>query len=249
MKKLIFILVLLVGFTGFSQNEELFDKANAAYAAENYERAIDLYDQILENGETSVALHYNLGNAHYKLNHIAPSIYHFEKALQMEPGDEDVKNNLEFARNMAIDALDDPSEVGFGGIFNQSTSALSPSEWGWAAIFCMMLFVVFFLVYYFSRRTIIKRILFISGMFFLVLAITSGVIGALKLNLQDESSFAIIFSEEVMVKSEPNVRSAEVLTLHEGAKVKVTEDFQGWYEIELPNGTQGWVNSKELKLL
>ena len=30
-------------------------------------------------------LYFNLGNANYKLNNIAPSIYYYEKALQLEP--------------------------------------------------------------------------------------------------------------------------------------------------------------------
>ncbi|MGB7786983.1 MAG: tetratricopeptide repeat protein [Salinimicrobium sp.] len=249
MKKLIFLLFMCIGFSAFAQNNELFEEANAAYADENYREAVKLYEQVLENGETSAALEYNLGNAHYKLNHIAPSIYHFEKALQLAPGDEDIKNNLEFARNMAIDAIEEAPEKGFYELFNSGTSLFSPSGWAWAAIIGMLLFVIFFLAYYFSHRTLMKRLLFIAGMFFLLLAIASAGIGAMKLKLEQENSFAIVFSEEAEVKNEPNLRGTDVFELHEGAKVKVTEDFQDWLEIELPNGNQGWMLKSDLKLL
>ena len=243
MKKLVFLLIFLVGFSGIGQNSALFEKANDAYAAGDFQQAVDLYNEILNSGETSAALHYNLANAHYKLNHIGPSIYHYEKALQLKPGDKDVENNLSFARNMAIDAIDEGAEEGFSRIFSDSTSAFSSTGWGWTAIICMLVFVIFFIVYYFSRRTLIKRILFISSMFFLFLAISSAVIGFLKTNVQQESSFAIVFAEEVEVKNEPNVRGSEVFTLHEGAKVEVTEDFQDWVEIQLPDGST-WMDTK-----
>lgn len=249
MKKLIYILFFLFTTVGVAQNEDLFDKANQAYADGKYQDAVQLYDEILENGETSAAVHYNLGNAHYKLNHIAPSIYHYEKALQMAPGDKDVENNLSFARNMAIDAIAEPSEEGFLRLFNRVTSVFTTSGWAWAAIICMLLFVVLFLGYYFSRRAFLKRSFFISGFFFLFVAVTSAAIGLIKQNVIENSSFAIVFSEEAEVKSEPNIRSAEVFELHEGAKVKLTEDFQGWYEIELPNGSQGWIKQTEVKRL
>ncbi|MDX1753628.1 MAG: tetratricopeptide repeat protein [Salinimicrobium sediminis] len=249
MKKLIFLFAILFSLSGIAQNSQLFEAANNAYAEGNYEEAVAKYEQILENGETSAELHYNLGNSYYKLSRIAPSIYHFEKALQLDPGNEDARNNLTFARTMAIDALGTEESEGFWGIFDRSTSAFSAAGWAWVAIICMMVFIVFFLVYYFSRRSMIKRMTFIGSMFFIVLAISSVIIGFLKKDLQQESNFAIIFSEEVEVKSEPSVRAGEAFLLHEGAKVKITENFQEWVEIELPNGSQGWMQENDLKRL
>ena len=249
MKKLIFLLTFLLGFSGIGQNTVLFEKANEAYAAGDFQEAVDLYSEILNGGQTSAALHYNLANAHYKLNHVGPSIYHYEKALQLKPGDKDIENNLTFARNMAIDAIDEGAEEGFTRIFSSSTSAFSSSGWGWAAIICMLAFVIFFIVYYFSRGTLIKRVLFISSMFFLLLAISSVVIAFMKTKVQQENSFAIVFAEEVEVKNEPNLRGEEVFKLHEGAKVEVTEDFQDWVEIQLPEGSSGWLLKTEIKRL
>jgi len=249
MKKLIFLLALCFSLGATAQNSQVFEAANEAYAAGNYEEAIAQYEQILENGQTSAALHYNLGNSYYKLNRVAPSIYHYEKALQLKPGDEDVQNNLEFAKNMAIDAIGEEENTGFRGIFETSTTAFSASGWGWVAIFCMMAFVIFFLAYYFIRKTMVKRLLFIGAMFFLVIAISSAVVAATKQNFQQERDYAIIFSEEVEIKNEPSPRAENAFLLHEGAKVKITEDFQGWVGVELPNGSRGWLEEDNLKRL
>ena len=250
MKKLILLFFLAIGFSGTAQEaSEAFEAANQAYADGNYRQAARQYNEILENGQTSAALHYNLANAYYKLDEVAPSIFHYEKALQLNPGDEDVQNNLDFARNMAIDAIQQEDPKGILNVFDESTSAFSPAGWSWIAIFCMIVFVIFFLVYYFSNRSMIKRILFISGMFFLLLSISSVIIAVTKQDIRQETAFAIVFAEEVEVKSEPNVRSSEVFMLHAGAKVKITEDFQEWVEIELPNGSSGWIPESELKRL
>lgn len=249
MKNLIFLLALAFSLTGYAQNSQLFDSANEAYAAGDFKEAVENYEQILANGETSAALHFNLANAYYRLDSVAPSIYHYEKALQLNPGYEDARNNLVFAKNMAIDAIGEEPSGGFWGIFSKSTAAFSASGWGWVAIFCMLVFVVFFLVYYFSQRTTIKRLSFIASMFFLVLAVASAVVGFTKDSLQEESSYAIVFAEQVEVKSEPSPRSAEAFLLHEGAKVKITENFQEWVEIELPNGSRGWMLKNDLKRL
>lgn len=249
MKKVIYLVLMFLGFTGMPQNEELFEKANSAYAEGKYEEAAQAYNQILQSGKTSVAVHYNLGNSYYKLNKIAPSIYHYEKALQLEPNDEDVKNNLQFARNMTLDAIEEPKEEGLMLFYNSTTAILSPTGWGYLAILCMSLFVGLFLLYYFSRKALFKRIYFITGMIFLLLAVTSAGIGTLNQNMRENNSFAIVFSDEVQVRSEPNMRSAEVFTLHESAKVRLTEDFQDWFEIELPNGSQGWMKKSDLKTL
>ncbi|MDO1514771.1 tetratricopeptide repeat protein [Maribacter confluentis] len=41
-----------------------------------------------------------MGNAYYKLNKIAESIYYYEKALLLAPNDQEIKTNLSYAQNM-----------------------------------------------------------------------------------------------------------------------------------------------------
>ena len=106
MKKLLYILVLIVSFSAFSQNETLFEQGKELYKNGKYQQAINSWMKIVENGEHSAELYFNLGNAQYKLNHIGPSIYYYEKALQLSPNDQDIKNNLAFAENARIDSIE-----------------------------------------------------------------------------------------------------------------------------------------------
>ena len=100
MKKIVYILSFLFSFGLFAQNQALFEKANTLYNEGKYAEAIDNYITILETEKHSADIYYNLANAHYKLNNIAPSIYYYEKALLLDPNDSEINNNIAFAKNM-----------------------------------------------------------------------------------------------------------------------------------------------------
>ena len=249
MKKLILICSFLFGLAGYSQNEALFEEANSAYQNANYEAAINTYEQILSNGETSAELYFNLGNAHYKLNHVGPSIFYYEKALQLDPKDEDILNNIEFARNMAIDDIEEVQDTGLDQWINGLISIFSFSTWAVLSIVWSVIFVVFFLLYYFSYRPLYKRIFFTTSMVGVLLCLVSVIFAFQQEAYIQDNQFAIIFEEEVGVREEPNLRGDASFELHEGTKAKVLEDFQDWSRIELANGAQGWVKKSAIRKL
>lgn len=251
MKRSIFlVLVFILGLAEVqAQNDELFQKANAAYAEGDYQAAIDTYEQILASGETAAELHYNLANAHYKLNHIGPSIYHYEKALQLDPSDRDIRNNLQYAQNMTVDAVEVSEENGFSRWWNALLASFSTTGWAISGIVCMVLFVLLFLAYYFSTAPLRKRIFFLSGMAFLFLSISAVTLGFVRDEQLRNQNFAIVLAEEVGISSEPNAQGEDLFFLHEGTKVKLLEDYQDWVRIEIANGNQGWIQQQAIKKL
>ncbi|GAA4311019.1 tetratricopeptide repeat protein [Pontixanthobacter gangjinensis] len=249
MRKLILICILFLSFTGFTQNEALFEEANAAYQDGNYEAAINTYEQIIDNGEISAELYFNLGNAHYKMNHVAPSIFYYEKALQLDPTDKDIKNNIEFARNMAIDDIEKVEETGMNQWMNGLISTFNFSTWAVISIVLSVLFVILFLLYYFTYRPLYKRILFAGAMLSILLCVISVIFAFQQEAYIQDNQYAIVFQEEIDVREEPNLRGEASFELHEGTKARVLEDYQDWYRIELANGAQGWVNKEGLRKL
>lgn len=232
-----------------AQNEALFEKGNTAYNEGNYPEAIESYEAILNSGETSAELYFNLGNAHYKMNDVAPGIYFYEKALQLDPNDKEILNNLEFARNMAIDDIQEVEKGGLTKIVNDVISVLSYNGWANAAIAFSALFAVLFLLYYFSGRTRFKRLYFTFSMIFLVIVIVSVGFAFQQENYIKSSNFAIVFAEEAPVRNEPNLRSDELFLLHEGTKIEVLETFQDWLKLELANGAVGWIDKNYVRFL
>lgn len=248
MKKLIY-LIFLVSWVLPAQNEALFKSANAQYGEGNYEEAISLYEQIIDDGEASVSVYYNLGNAHYKLNNVGPSIYYYEKALQLDPKDEDVQNNITFARNMTLDAISEETSTGFTKQINELISLFSYNTWGILAIVFSVFFAVFFIVYYFHPRPLAKRIFFGAAVFMIFMAGISVFFAFQQQEIQLNNQFAIIYVEEAEVNNEPSQRAESSFLLHEGTKAKILEDYQGWVKLELANGTQGWTLRENLRKL
>lgn len=248
--KYIFVsLFLVISTLTFAQNVTLFEQANSLYNDGKYLEAIEQYESIIDNGKHSSELYFNLGNAHYKLNNIAPSIYYFEKAALINPNDKEIINNLSFAKNMTIDAIDNIPEVGFSRIIKNITNTFKFDIWAWFSVALMMAFVLLFLSYYFSQATSQKRFTFIGSIMALLLCFVALVFAFNKYNLEQKNNPAIVFAQESQVKSEPNLRSLEAFKLHEGTKVQVVDAVDNWKKIKLSDGKIGWINSEDIKLL
>ena len=240
---------MLISYFGMAQNEMLFQQATEMYNEGAYEEAISNYEQILENGEHSAALYYNLGNCYYKLNQTAPSIYYYEKALLLKPGDREIQNNLTFANQMTIDAIEPLPETGLAKIYNSFIGVLAFDQWAYLAVFFILIFVLGYLAYYFLKYSSQKRIAFISSMVSLILCVVALVFAFVQFENYKAEQPAIVFADECLVKSEPNNRSTEVFLLHEGTKVQVLESLEEYNKIQLADGKIGWVLQQDLKLL
>ncbi len=247
--KIFVIVCLLLGFKGLGQSEVLFQKATEAYNEGEYQKAINLYNDILENGKHSAELYFNLGNCHYKLDEIGPSIYYYEKALLLEPNDQEIKNNLGFAQNMRLDAIDKMPKTAMTRLHDAVVLALTPDQWGYLAVAMILLFVLGFITYYVLYSATYKRIAFIAANTALFVSIFSVVIGYVGNRDQNSKNPAIIFEREVVITSEPNERSEKVFALHEGTKVNVLESLEDWSKIKIADGQTGWMPSESLKLL
>jgi len=248
-KKILFIGILLITVIGYAQGEALFNRATEAYNAGDYQKAIDNYLEILEDGQHSAELYYNLGNTYYKLNQIAPSIYYYEKALLLKPNDAEITNNLAYAQNMTLDAIDTMPETGLSKIYQNVVGFLSFDQWAYVGVVFMVLFVLLYIAFYYFRYSSRKRIAFITSIITLLICIVSVVFAFVQYNKFKADRPAIVFANESSVKSEPNKRSQEAFALHEGTKVNVLDELNDWKKIRIADGTTGWIPSEDIKLL
>ena len=249
MRTITVLLIYCFSLIGFSQNDQSFNDANALYNDGKFAEAIDMYESILDSKEHSAELYFNLGNANYKLNNIAPSIYYFEKALQLDPNDKDIQNNLAFAQNMTIDAIDTVPVVGFSRIINNIVNTFNTDVWAKIAVGGVLLFVIIFLAYHFSYTSSKKRIAFVTSIVSLCIAFFAVAMAFQKEGLNKKDNPAIVFVQESRVKTDPNPTSEEVFRLHEGTKVQVIETYDDWNKIQLSDNSTGWIPSKDIKLL
>ncbi|QFZ54204.1 tetratricopeptide repeat protein [Oceanihabitans sp. IOP_32] len=249
MKTAAYLLLFLCSTLVFSQNDKLFEQGNALYNQGKYAEAIEKYTAILDSGNHSEALYFNLANAHYKLNNIAPSIYFYEKALLLAPQDKTIQNNMAFAKNMTIDAIDVVPQTGLSKFIKSFTNIMSFDSWAKTSIVFVLCFVALFLIYYFAYSSFNKRLAFIGSFISLVLVLLSLAFTFHKFNSDKNNRPAIVFAQESEVKNEPNLRSEIAFRLHEGTKVQVLDTLNNWKKIKLADGKTGWIDSADIKLL
>lgn len=236
-------------FFGFSQNNALFSEATDYYNNGEYSKAVENYNKILESGEHSAELYFNLGNCHYKLNAIGPSIYYYEKALLLKPNDSEILNNLKYAQNMRLDAIEELPKTEVAQIYGRVVNMFSFDQWAYIAVGLIIAFVLGYLAYFFLRMANQKRIAFIVSTFALILGMVCVLLAYLQQQEFKGDNPAIVFSKEVKISSEPNDGSEVVFTLHEGTKVNVLDQLNDWNKIKIADGQSGWLKSDSIKLL
>ncbi|MCZ4318287.1 tetratricopeptide repeat protein [Aequorivita viscosa] len=249
MKKLLYILILLVSFSSMAQNQNLFDQGKELYKNGKYQQAINAWMQILDKGEHSAELYFNLGNAQYKLNQIGPSVYYYEKALQLSPNDSDIKNNLAFAENARIDSIEPLPQTVFSKWYKSIAGVFTFNGWAVLAVIFSILFVALFLFYYFAYTEKRKRLLFASSMFAGIFLVATLTMAFLTYSDFTKKQPAIIFASEIEVKTEPSMGSSVAFILHEGTKVQISAQDGNWYRITLADGKDGWIPATDLKQL
>ena len=144
MKKLLILGMLLVSVLGFAQNEALFEQGKENYKNAKFSEAVTNWKKIVDNGQQSAELYFNLGNAHYKLNNIGPSVYYFEKALQLNPNDADIKTNLAFAENARIDVIEPLPKNIFTRWYKNISGIFTYNGWAIVSVIGVSLFVLLF---------------------------------------------------------------------------------------------------------
>ena len=248
-KKLIFLVIFSVLGISFGQAtpEFLFNEGNKAYNAGNYENAISLYEQTLKMGKHSADVYYNLGNANYRLNKVAESVYYFEKAKLMRPKDRDIITNSAFANNMTIDAIEKVPVSQIDQIRNSIIETFSFEIWTYFTTILLWIFTILFLAYLFFIRARLKRIFFFSSLIILLLFILSFSITYSIDQNEKNKKFAILFSKQTDIWSEPNQQAERLFVLHEGTKMQLLDSLEEWQKIRIANGSEGWIKDASFK--
>jgi len=248
--RLLFYLFLFISSVAFTQDsDKLFSEANLLYKDGKYTEAITLYEKIEKNNLVSSELYYNLANSYYKLNKVGPSIYNYEKAIQIDPSNKDAKNNLIFAKRLSLDRIEEVPKT-FLQKFNKNyISNLTYEGWAITCIILSFLGSALLLLYFFTVSSTQKRIFFSTSIVSFILLLVSLTITFNQYHKKTNTLEAIIYATEVSVKNEPTKNADEAFIIHEGTKVLVLDDVDDWNKIQLLDGKIGWLKKNQINLL
>lgn len=244
----ILLLALLLSCSAslFADNTALLSSAKKAYDKAEYDKAIADYQKIITSGEVSSELYYNLGNAYYKNNEIGKAIYQYQLAHKLNPSDEDIKHNLTIANKRTVDQIEVKENYFAKNIESGILHIFSTTGWAWFSIICLFLGMLFFMLFRISKR--MRKLNFWLGSFSVLICVISFILGSFALAEITSHKNAIVLEKEVSALSMPVAESKEQFKLHEGAKVAVFESNAVWTSIQLDNGNEGWIETKNLGL-
>jgi tetratricopeptide (TPR) repeat protein len=230
-------------------NQDILQQANEAYSKGDFNAAIDLYEKALKENGQSALVYYNLGNSYYKTNKVALSILNYERAFLLDPGDQDIRFNLNIARLKTVDKIEPVGEFFLSSWFKDIRNLLSTDEWSRFAITCFILLVACLFLFFFTRRIFIKKIGFYAGIGLLVFVVAGNIFAYNQKKQLTQRNMAIVLVQTTTIKSSPDNSGTDYFILHEGTKVKLKTKLSNWTEIETADGSVGWIKNEEIEII
>lgn len=230
-----------------SDVEVWFNQANAAYNASSFDSALVLYNRIVDAGQESSALYFNMGDACYKLREYPMAIYYFEKALKLDPSNEDARVNLEIANAAIVDKIEPVPQSFIVKGWNKQKALLSGDRWAVCSVLAFALLLVGLFLFLRASKMGWRKTGFFVGLL-MALAFVLSLVFATQLKREAlADDHAIIMTPTVTVKSSPNEASVDLFVLHEGSKVTVMDAADGWNKIKIANGSVGWLPEQTMR--
>ncbi|NNF13292.1 MAG: tetratricopeptide repeat protein [Gemmatimonadetes bacterium] len=236
------LILFLPSSVAVQAQDEIVARGNAAYQEGDFAAAVEAYEAVLESGYRSAGLEYNLANAYFKTGELGRAILHWERALELAPGDEDIQANLDLARSLTVDAVEPLPRFWLFSVMDWWIGLL-PAGWlrgivavGWLAVSGGVILRVLGRAVWVPT---VGRSLIAVGSLILLLFAPVMTIRETGLGLPEE---AIILAGAVQVRSAPSAEDDLTLfEIHEGTKVRVDQRTAEWLEVVLEDGKVGWV--------
>jgi len=212
--------------------DDMFAKANTAFAAGQFKSAIQQYQAVVQSGEWSANLFYNLGNAYFRDGDFGRAILNYERALQLDRNHPEADANLRIAQDQthALELAPTPLEKYLNFVGAKSFAILAAILF-WGTIILLIL----------RRRKVVWMII---G---LLLTASCGL-AAYKLEGGTRGQdVAIVVEGNVEARVATADSAKSVLALPPGSEVVILQERGDWSYAALPNGLRGWISTKAVE--
>jgi len=248
--RLILIFLMIPTFIFANEYKDIFEKANSSYKKGEYEKAISLYSVLVNKGIKDDSLFYNMGNSYTKLNKYGYAILYYEKALDINPDDQDTISNLKLVNSKNIDKiLDTSGKVEVAGVSSiySFLRRLNPTILLYSFIIIWSIFSIVIILRKLKIELLSKSMNMLFLILFSILLLFNSSLLIANYYVLSSIELGVIVEKEVPILEGPDKNYKELFLLHEGLKVEITDKRDNWFEITLPNGNVGWVEADKFK--
>lgn len=221
-----------------------------AYNEGRFADAASLWEAILATGKDSPELYYNLGNAFFKGSDYPRAVLNYERALKLDPSYSDARYNLEFAENFIQDKIEPVPEFMLKSLARKLCYMMSSDTWAASFLVLLAAALAMLLLFLLGSTAGKRRVGFFTGIAFLLLAVASLSFSLWQKSACDEADKAVVMAPVSSVKSSPSgTSSKDLFVVHEGTRVTILDDVNGWYNISLADGRQGWIKADDIEVI
>jgi tetratricopeptide (TPR) repeat protein len=249
MKKILFLLILTAAIGFASDSDSKMKSANTFYQQKKYTEAIAAYKSIIGTNNVSASVYYNIGNCYFKMGQYGYAVLYFEKALKLNPGDDDIRHNVQLAKSRTADKIESVPQLFLYRWVESVISLYSADGWMKFAIYMSFIFGALIIGFLFVKSFTVKRYLLLSAVPFLLLLALAITMTFTRYNAEKQREYAIVTIPITGVKNAPEENSKDAFIIHEGLKVKVEDSVDQWYRIRLEDGKIGWVLKVQVELI
>jgi tetratricopeptide (TPR) repeat protein len=247
-KYMVLLLLMAVSFSAAAVNpDSLMVRANRAYERQQYDSAVNMYQQVLKMGLVSPKLYFNLGDAYFRLKDMPSAILYFEKAKKLAPNDEDIQYNLNLANTMIPDKIEKVPEMFLKRWWNYFYELFDANTWAILSLVVFAVFVLFVGIFILSQGRNARKISFFAGILMLLISVAAFALASQKKYYLIHHNEAIIFTPTITAKSSPTPNAVDLFVIHQGTKVHLLDEVDGWEKIRLQNGSIGWLPKNAMK--
>ena len=225
---------------------QLFSDANAAYLTGDVARATAAYEALVSEGVASPTLETNLGAAYLRQGKRGLAALHFERALFLDPGDEDARADLNDLRKGNVDKLEGESDEGgvdtvvrlLAPLPGRAAALLLLAAWiaGWTLLGARLLF---------GRGPPLAWTVISFSLVGVCALVTWGAAHGRALALQR----AVVIAPSAAAREGPQEKSVSHFEVHEGTTVRVEDEEGSFRRVKLANGLTGWVPAGAVELV
>ena len=233
-----------------SYPDSLWNAGVAAYTEGDFASALQDWEDVRATGLMSKELYYNLGNAYFKTGEMAQSILWYERALKLDPSDADIRHNLEYARSLTQDRIEEVPEIFFEQWGHAMCYLLPSNTWAVLCLVFLAAAVAMALLFLLGSTAGRRRVGFFVGIACLLFAFLGWDFAQWQRQEALAQDRAIVMRPVSSVKSSPSAESAkDLFILHEGTRVKILDNVGSYSNIELGDGRQGWIPSADIEVI
>ena len=235
----------------------LAEQADSAYNRESYSEAVELYNEAIATEGVSSTLYYNLGNAYYRANSLGKAILSYERALALDPSNEEAAINLNFVRTRIEDAPEDDSSF-LSNLHSGIVSNMSPDAWAWTALVLFIILLGTVALYIFSSNVVMRKLGFFGGIVMIFVFAYTIVIAYQTASAYKSHEEAVVIVPTTNLSSAPRSNRGDkekVVPIHEGTKVMIIDSLSTpddpnvgkWYDVKINNSSRAWLNAADVE--